>query len=349
MDKTYGTGAAIRMNQLDEGRPRGSGYNDGRRMKKAQTDPGRYTSPPEARSQWVTRRDFLVASTAVVAGVAVAAPQVHADPPERKTILRFGMAADAHFADVEARGTRHYRESAAKMAECVALMNEQKVDFLIELGDLKDQGEPASEQDTLEYLDTIEGVFRQFKGPRYHVLGNHDMDSLSKEQFLSGTENTGIAAGSTYYSFDVKGVHFVVLDANYSADGSDYDHGQFNWTDANIPAKQLDWLKRDLEASSSPTIVFVHQQLDGEGQHCIRNAAEVREVLQASGQVRAVFQGHNHAGGYRQIHDLHYYTLKAMVEGTGSMNSSYAIAEVRDDGIVVTGYCNATSRELGSA
>ena len=29
-----------------------------------------------------------------------------------------------------------------KLSECVDLMNEQKVDFLIELGDFKDQGNP---------------------------------------------------------------------------------------------------------------------------------------------------------------------------------------------------------------
>jgi hypothetical protein len=40
-----------------------------------------------------------------------------------------------------------------------------------------------------------------------------DADSISKEQFSDSVENTGINAGRTYYSFDFKGAHFVVLDA----------------------------------------------------------------------------------------------------------------------------------------
>ena len=65
---------------------------------------------------------------------------------------------------------------------------------------------------------------------KYHVLGNHDADSISKEQFLANIKNTNISDGSKYYSFDLKGLHFIVLDANYCADGSDYDHGNFSWT-----------------------------------------------------------------------------------------------------------------------
>jgi len=95
---------------------------------------------------------------------------------------------------------RYYRESMAKMAECVAFMNDRKVDFLVEVGDFKDEGTPVLERDTLKYLEDIERIFGRFDGKRYHVLGNHDLDSISKEQFLSRVENTGVATGSKYYS-----------------------------------------------------------------------------------------------------------------------------------------------------
>ena len=86
-------------------------------------------------------------------------------------------------------------------------------------------------------------------------------------------------------------------------------------------------------------IAFVHQQLDGEGSHCVKNAAAVRQILQENKSVLAVFQGHNHAGHYSAIEGIHYYTSKAMVEGSGSSNNAYAIVEVHEDsGIVVTGY-----------
>ena len=71
----------------------------------------------------------------------------------------------------------------------------------------------------------------------------------------------------------------------------------------------------------------------------MKNAAQVRTVLEASGKVLAVFQGHHHSGSYSNIAGIHYYTLKAIVEGHGPENNSYAIAEVHpDSSITITGY-----------
>jgi hypothetical protein len=226
-------------------------------------------------------------------------------------------------------------------------MNTERVDFLIELGDFKDQDRPPVEKNTLSYLQAVEKVFRNFNGPTYHVLGNHDMDSISKRQFLKQINNTNIDPGRSYYSFDSNGLHFVVLDANFRADGADYDHGNFDWTDANIPTKELLWLRNDLTSTPGPVIVFIHQLLDGKGSVYVKNAEQVRQILEASGKVLAVFQGHHHSGSYNNIAGIHYYTLKALVEGQGAENNSYAIAEVHPDrSITVTGYRKAQSTQL---
>jgi 3',5'-cyclic AMP phosphodiesterase CpdA len=307
---------------------------------------GSQETPSQADNWVVTRRDFLTASGLVAAGLFVGAPLARAEGADRKAIARFGIVTDSHYADVPGGG-RWYRGSIAKMTECVALMNDKKVDFLIELGDFKDQDSPPLEKNTLKHLETIEAVFGKFKGPRYHVMGNHDVDSISKEQFLSRVTNTGIDKGASYYSFDAKGLRCVVLDANYRADGSDYDRGNFNWTDASLPGKQLDWLKKDLASASKPVIAFVHQQLDGAGSHYVKNASDVRQILQEGKKVLAVFQGHNHRGHYSHVEGIHYYTLIAMVDGTGEENNSYAIVEVYEDGsIAVTGYRRAVSRKM---
>jgi predicted phosphodiesterase len=264
----------------------------------------------------------------------------------RRTV-RFGIVADCHYADAEAVGARFYRESLDKLSECVVRINSKKVDFLIELGDFKDQNTPPVENKTLLYLQKIEEVFQQFNGPTYHVLGNHDMDSISKQQFLTHVTNTGIDTSSKYYSFDFKDLHFIVLDANYKTDGVGYNHGNFDWTDSNIPQNELDWLRQDLALTSSPAIIFIHQLLDGIGTVFVKNAVETRSILEKSGKVLAVFQGHHHEGRYSNIQGIHYYTLKAMVEGAGKNNNSYAIVEVRPNlNIVVTGYRKALSREL---
>lgn len=226
-------------------------------------------------------------------------------------------------------------------------MNTEPVNFLVELGDFKDQNTPPVESRTLEHLRRIESVFQGFHGPRYHVLGNHDMDSLSKKQFLENVENTKIDPARSYYSFDARGLHCVVLDANYKSDGSDYDHGNFNWTDANVPSHELDWLKQDLTACEGHAVVFVHQLLDGEGSVYVKNALEVRRILQDSGKVLAVFQGHHHEGAYSHIDGIHYYTLKAVVEGQGPENNAYAAVELQwGKDLIVTGCHKAVSRNL---
>jgi len=307
-------------------------------------------SAGQDNQNWViTRRVFLKASAATLAGLAVAplSCTLQIPPGRRRGTARFGIVTDSHYADSDTVGSRYYRHSLDKLTECVELMNAQKVDFLVELGDFKDQNNPPVEQSTITYLRAVEKVFQKFNGPTYHVLGNHDMDSISKEQFLTNVENTGIDPSKSYYSFDFNGVHFVVLDANYRADGTDYNHDNFDWTDTNIPPAELNWLRQDLAAARRPAIVFIHQLLDGTGPVYVKNAADIRQILEQSGKVTAVFQGHHHEGSYSYIEGIHYYTLKAMVEGPGEENNSYAIIEILPDrSITVTGYRKAVSKQL---
>jgi predicted phosphodiesterase len=289
-----------------------------------------------------TRRDFL-ASVASAPLAGLAPPEAFGAAP----IVRFGLVTDIHYAEIDAAGVRAYRESPRKLEECVSLMNDQRVDFLVELGDFKDQDKVPVEEKTLGYLRRIEAIYARFNGPRYHVLGNHDMDSLSKAQFLSVAANSGIPADRSYYAFDRAGIRFIVLDANFSTVGSPYDHGNFDWGDPNVPASELSWLGDQLTGARR-SVIFVHQQLDGTGAYYVKNAAAVREVLERSGKVLAVFQGHRHEGGYSTINGIHYYTLKGLIEGAGAEDNSYAIVEADAQfNLTVTGYKRAVSTGLG--
>lgn len=295
--------------------------------------------------QIVTRRTFLKGAAALTIPAAAYFPENLSVGSESEPIVRFGIVADCHYANADPIGSRYYRHSLKKLAECVKVMNKEKVDFLVELGDFKDESIPSDEEKTLGYLLEIEDVLSKFKNPRYHVLGNHDMDSLSKQQFLENVKNTRIEKDKKYYSFDKNGLHFIVLDANYNSEGDDYDHGNFDWTDANIPHDELDWLRADLQAANGNVIVMVHQLLNGSGSEYVNNSADVRQILEQSGKVIAVFQGHRHAGSYTLTEGIHYYTLKGMVEGPGPRNSSYAIVEIHPDlSITITGYRNAVSK-----
>jgi predicted phosphodiesterase len=98
----------------------------------------------------------------------------------RRGAARFGIVSDCHYADAETVGSRYYRQSLDKLSECVEVMNGERVDFLIELGDFKDEDTPAVEEKTISYLRAAEQVFEKFKGPRHHVLGNHDADRCGR-------------------------------------------------------------------------------------------------------------------------------------------------------------------------
>jgi hypothetical protein len=296
----------------------------------------------------VDRRDFLKASAGSLLGLMLGARRLLAADQPRRAGFRFGLLADPHYADADPRGTRFYRESLGKMREAVDRLRTERVEFLAELGDIKDMALKETDTQTLSHLVAIEREFQRFAGPTYHVLGNHDMDNLSKAQVLAHITNTGIPADRSYYSFGHGGIRFLAIDTNFMKDGGDYDHGNFDWREIYLPAPQLDWLRAELKAATDPVIILGHQRLDGEGHVQVVNRLEVREVLEASGKVLAVFQGHDHKGAYSLINGIHYYTLKAIIEDSGPENNAYAVVDVHPDlSLTVTGFRRAVSMDLG--
>ena len=137
--------------------------------------------------------------------------------------LSFGMFTDVHYAAIADNGTRKYNQSLDKVNQCIDTMIRKKAGFLIELGDFKDMPVPPDSQAALGYLKVIETAFSRFHGDRYHVLGNHDEDCISKEQFYSIAQNSNISKNKTWYSFQKGGYHFIVLDACFDSTGRDYD------------------------------------------------------------------------------------------------------------------------------
>ncbi len=293
-----------------------------------------------ARQWQVSRRSFLKFS----AGLISAAGATAASP------LRFGVVTDVHYADRSPAGTRFYRLGVSKLRACVDLFNQQSADFMMELGDFKDQDAVPAEESALAFLRSIEVTLRGFRGPRYHVLGNHDMDSITKEQFQSVVSNTDIDPARTWYSFDRGGCHFVILDANFRADMTPYSKGNFDWRDANIPPQQVAWLTADLRSAAKPAVIAVHQRLDdGEAEPSIANRGVVRRILEDSGKVALVLQGHVHSGAYQQINGIHYYTLAGSIEGGEPADATCAVVRMGPDVIDITGYRRGVSRKLSPA
>ncbi|MBS2212817.1 metallophosphoesterase [Carboxylicivirga mesophila] len=293
----------------------------------------------------ISRRQFIQTSSWIIGGMALS-PLLYGCKPGYVT---FGWVTDVHYAQAVMKWDRYFTESREKLIEAVLLYNEKKLDFAIETGDFKDEDPEPDKQKTLQYLHAIEDVYSYFKGPRYHVLGNHDVDTISKQDFLDAIENTGIAPDKTYYSFVQNKWRFIVLDACFRGDGVPYDSNNFEWYDTAIPQEQINWLEQELTNSPQPVCVFVHQPLDGEGNLYVNNAQQVRQVLESSNKVLAVFQGHRHEGGYNLLNGIHYITQKALVDFSGMTNNSYSIVRLTpDQQIIIQGYRRAASRILES-
>ncbi|MBN2290885.1 MAG: metallophosphoesterase [Pirellulales bacterium] len=286
-------------------------------------------------TQHSTRRQFLAATAA---GMATMTLMRRCTAAEKKgKYFSFGLVTDVHYADIPANGIRRYRDSVTKLREAVATFNHEKVAFVAELGDFCDAG--ASKKDDIKYLREIGNIYSEFKGPRHYVLGNHCVTKLTKAEFLA---NCGTTIKKSHYSFDAGPYHFVVLDANFKPDETSYKPGNFFWTKSWIPVWQQKWLAEDLEkAGRKKSIVFIHQNLHNEKESTgVKNAPEVRRVLESAGNVLAVFQGHKHEGDYAKIGGIHYCTLQAMVEGASPTNNAYAIVTLDGDRISLEPFGN---------
>lgn len=288
----------------------------------------------------LSRRAVLRNGTLIVAAGTVAdATSLFAG--EKEQTLRVGLVTDLHYADKPPVGTRHYRETLRKLDEAARKFECEKPAFVVELGDLIDAADSVDVEQ--EYLATVNRQLSAICNERHYVLGNHCVHTLTKSEFLEG-----VGQKKSYYSFDHGSIHFVVLDSCFRSDGQPYERKNFHWTDANIPAAELDWLQADLTATEKQVIVFAHQRLDVSNNHGVKNCADVRRVLEASGKVLAVFQGHSHRNDLKEIGGVHYCTLVAMVEGSGAENNGYSLLDIAPDGAMrITGFRKQKNHEWG--
>lgn len=216
-------------------------------------------------------------------------------------IIRFGLCTDIH--------NDNAPDGCERLAAFIDRMNEENVDFIIQLGDFC---HPIP--DNVNFLT----IWDRFEGPKYHLLGNHDMDTCDKRTIMNF-----IGMEQNYYSFDQGDYHFVVLDANYiKHDGQylDYEHGNYFRHGGEIPYvtdEQLEWLKEDLNNTGKRTIIFSHQSLENQWDG-IRNRDQLHSILVSANEhagyskVIACLNGHNHLDAVTTIDGIHYVEINSM-------------------------------------
>lgn len=202
--------------------------------------------------------------------------------------VRFGMISDIH-PDMLPDGRERVRAF-------VTAMQAARVDFVIQLGDFC---WPAP--GNRPYLQ----AWKEYQGPAYHVLGNHDMDEgYTREQTVAFC---GMPA--MHYSFDSGPIRGIVLDGNEPG-GNATGYRRF------IGLEQLAWLERELKVADRPSLVFIHQPFDAELPDGLENSAAVRGVLERAersrpGSVIAVFSGHLHMDYERRVNGIRYVQINS--------------------------------------
>lgn len=216
---------------------------------------------------------------------------------EQEKPLKFAIASDFHAQDVP--------DGEERIASFIRAAKEENVDFIIELGDFC-------------RLDSAGQVYLKlwdsFEGDKYHVIGNHDMDSYTPEEYVAGMKMPG-----RYYSFDKGDFHFIVLDGNNLYDGMEYTHyAKANYyvnpkMRAFIDPEQMAWLKQDLAATDKKCILFSHQNIE----QFLNNGATVRQILEDENRragfkkVVLAFGGHNHSNYTKEINGITYMQINS--------------------------------------
>ena len=279
----------------------------------------------EFRFTQLNRRTF-VAGTSVYLAAGINTRGLLATDDEKPSV-RIGLVTDLHYADKKAAGSRHYRETLDKLEEAAAQFQQHKPEHMVELGDFIDAADSVATEKA--YLKRIHGVFSKLPGKKHYVLGNHCVHTLTKQEFLDG-----VGQKKSFYSFDSGGFHFVILDACFRSDGKPYGRKNFKWTDPNVSEEQVRWLAEDLKETKNKTVVFIHQRLDVKNNHGVKNAEKIRKILEESGNVLAVFQGHSHKNDLKEIGGIHYCVHRAMIEGSGKENNGYSMLDIYRDGTI---------------
>jgi len=228
------------------------------------------------------------------------------------------LITDVHLCDKPDAMGRHYKLAEAMLRTAMETARTYGAMALIELGDLKDQDHPPNPTTTREYARRADRILHGLGVSVYHVVGNHEVDSITKDEFLALIQRPAqVPPTASFYASDLGSWRLIVLDANFRPDGTPLTQGDIYWQDPTIPPSQLEWLRAELSRTSAPVLIAVHQRvdLDPPEPFAVQNSAEVRRILEHSGRVQLVLQGHSHQPAVRYIGGIWYYTLAALVDG----------------------------------
>ncbi len=263
----------------------------------------------------INRRDFIKGAGALAAGACLPISLVELAFADRSQNFTFAYISDSHIQHIS--GTKFVRNWDRGLIRAVAEANllTPKPDFVFYGGDLAQLG-------TKEELDHGAEIMSALRHKVHYVMGEHDY-------YLDLGEYWEKLFGPQYYSFDHKGVHFVVLNSILT-----YDKWTFErWPSAKqrmlemagldnpngspfmVGEKQRQWLKGDLAKvdKKTPVVVLSHsplQKIYKGWNFWTEDAEEIQALLKPFSKVTVLY-GHVHQIQYNQIGNISFTSAMA--------------------------------------
>lgn len=261
------------------------------------------------------RRDFLKTAGVLTAAGCLPINLVELAFADNRKNFTFAYISDSHIQHIkDAEFVRNWDRGLIRAVAETNLLD-PKPDFVVFGGDLAQLG-------TKPELDHGAEMLAKLNYKTHCVLGEHDY-------YLDLGEYWSKLFGDHYYSWDHKGVHFVVLNSILT-----FDDWTFNrWPTAEqrmnemagldnpngspfmVGEKQREWLKKDLESISkdTPIVVFSHspiQKIYKGWNFWTDDAEEVQALLKPFDDVNVVY-GHVHQIQYNQIGNISFNAVMA--------------------------------------
>ena len=269
-----------------------------------------------------SRRQFIRNTSALVLGSTLPLSLVELVFAQSQHNFSFACIADAHIQQIKGRYFVEAWDEQLKRAVAEVNALQPKPDFVVFAGDLAQFGTPAELLHGAEMLAAL-------RPPLHAVIGEHDyyLDLGQQWQALFGAPD---------YSFDHKGVHFIVLNSIQTdtawvqqawespahrmwamASGEHQRSAPFRLAEA-----QWQWLRHDLSTvhALTPLVVIAHAplQLTVAGQN-----TRIQQLLSGFAHVNVLY-GHEHHAQVQQLGHIHMHALPA-VTGRFAVNPSHAM------------------------
>lgn len=235
--------------------------------------------------------------------------------------LRIGMITDTHLSSkADGAGRALPNKTSETLEHFRENMSVFDPAFIMHLGDLID-GTDVPNAIGRQETRLIAEAFSKIQKPVYWALGNHDLRSVTRAQFQ---EDLGIDYTNTF--FDQGPYRFIILDANFDAEGLPHTPISTDYIKGLLPADTLAWLAGALDTDQHVYVFMHHSAIPRRitNKNPINNKEEVREMF-SKYNVAAVFNGHIEKRVHTTIDGVDYYALPGIAKNDNYQGSFYEL------------------------